>query len=172
MGTVIYSVITTPPILINVLIESIHNYPYVQFLVIVNPDSGPGNNSTADPNFASGLANLNAKSNVRTIGYVHTAWATRDSSVILHEISTYASWSNDTSGNYGIHGIFFDETPNNYTAEGESYMNLVDNYVKSHSGFGGLNYVRVLCVGRPEGYRLYIIQARSRMTVDFLQVLI
>ena len=65
--------------------------------------------------------------------------------VVLSEVSTYASWSNSTYSskniNFGLDGIFFDEAPNNYTESGQSYMNQIDQYVKTNTGFGGVNYV-------------------------------
>ena len=121
--------------------ERINKYPDVQFLVIINPNSGPGNNSIMDPNFARELPKLNAKSNVHTIGYVRTGWATRDRRVVLDEVSNYASWANNNTADYELHGIFFDETPNNYSVQGEDYMKNIDNYVKTHNGFGRVNYV-------------------------------
>ena len=66
-------------------------------------------------------------------------------SVVLDEVSTYASWSNSTySSNtvsYKLSGIFFDEAPNNYTASGQNYMNQIDQFVKNNTGFGPINYV-------------------------------
>lgn len=137
MGPLVYGVISSP--LVLGLTDRLNNYPKVQFLVIVNPDNGPGNN-TMDPNFQRELPKLTAMSNVRTIGYVHTGWATRDMAIVLNEVSAYASWANK-SARYELDGIFFDEAPNNYTQDRENYMKSIDEYVKSDNRFGGVNYV-------------------------------
>lgn len=143
MGSSLYRVTKTPYFCAE---KRLTKYPQVQFLVIVNPNSGPGNNTLGtDANFIREIPRLNSYANVRTIGYVRTGWTTRDIDIVLSEVSTYASWSNSTysSGpiSYELSGIFFDEAPNNYTTNGQTYMNRIDQFVKTNSGFGGVNYV-------------------------------
>lgn len=79
--------------------------------------------------------------NVRTIGYVRTGWTTRDIEVVLQEVSTYASWAENTTEKYALSGIFYDETPNNITAGELAYMERIDEFARSQNGFRGVNYV-------------------------------
>jgi Spherulation-specific family 4 len=120
----------------------------VQFLVVINPNSGPNGNATLkDPNFLREIPRLNAISNVRTIGYVRTGWGTRNETLILDDVNTYASWANfkvpGTNDTFELHGIFYDEAPNNYTASGQAVMNNIDAFVKNHTGFNGVNFVHL-----------------------------
>ena len=50
----------------------------------------------------------------------------------------YAGWSKDqiTTG-WGVHGIFFDETPNLYSDKAASYLNTVSQTVKATPGILG-----------------------------------
>jgi len=121
---------------------SVDAFPQQHFLVIINPSSGPGNESQLDPNYARELPKLNSKPNVRTIGYVRTGWATRNLTDLFDEVDIYASWAMNKTGNYSINGIFYDEAPNNSTNNAIVFMNRADQYVKSHTGFGGVNFVR------------------------------
>jgi hypothetical protein len=113
----------------------------MQFLVIINPHSGPRNDTILDPNYEREIPVLNSKQNVRIIGYVRTGWATRNITEVLDGVSIYASWATNKTANYQIHGIFFDETPNNYTSNGVSFMTDVTQFAKNQTGFGGVNYV-------------------------------
>ena len=109
---------------------------------MLNPGSGPGNNTLSDPNFQREIPKLNTFPNIRTIGYVRIGWTKRDINVVLNEVSTYASWADvGTKTSFQIHGIFFDETPNNYTDSGVAYLQRIDQFVKGDDGFAGVNYV-------------------------------
>ena len=136
MGSIIFNVCAPFPLLTG----RMKSYPNVQFLIIINPDDGPGNDTLLDPNYQRELGKLNAMSNVRTIGYVPTGWTTRNITRVMDEVSTYASWANN-SVSFELDGIFFDETPNNYTEAGVTYMANIDNFVKTLDGFRGANYV-------------------------------
>jgi Spherulation-specific family 4 len=120
----------------------------VQFLVIVNPDSGPGVNTLSDPNFIREIPRLNSYSNVVTIGYVLTEWATRDITDVFDDVDTYASFATtpnpNNDGTFGLNGIFFDQAPNGYTTAAVQFMQTIDAYVKGHSGFGHLSFVKSL----------------------------
>ena len=138
MGWLVYSV--AQRLLIISLTARIKNYPKVHFLIIINPNDGPGNATLMDPNFQRELPRLRSISNIQMVGYVRTGWATRDVNVVLHEVSVYASWA-DTSANYELDGIFFDETPNHYAVAAATYMVTIDQFAKGHSGFRQVNYV-------------------------------
>jgi Spherulation-specific family 4 len=109
--------------------------------VIINPNSGPASDTLLDPNYQRELPKLNAKGNVRTIGYVKIGWTTRDINLVLDEVSAYASWSENKNADYAMNGIFYDETPNNYSADGQAYMTLINEFAKRQDGFRSTNYV-------------------------------
>jgi hypothetical protein len=119
----------------------IDQYPDSQFVVVINPKSGPGNESLLDPNYCRELPKLNAKTNVQTIGYVRTGWTGRNIDDVLHDVSVYASWADNKTADFALHGIFYDETPNKYTADGATFMARINEFVKNHDGFGKVNYV-------------------------------
>lgn len=108
----------------------------MQFVVVINPNSGPGNGSSS-PDFERELPKLNSRPNIKTIGYVRTGWAARNITDVLDEVSTYAAWN----ASLRVNGIFFDEVPNNYTDTIGEYMNSIDQFVKAQSGFNGVNFV-------------------------------
>lgn len=116
------------------------NYPYLQFLVIINPNSGPGNNTLLDENYQREIPKVNQIANALTVGYVRTNYTNRSIHDVLDDVNTYASWA-DADGNFTLHGIFFDETPNNYTAEIGQYMSQIDEFVKHSPGFRNVSFV-------------------------------
>lgn len=82
------------------------------------------------------------RQNIAMVGYVRTTYTTRNKTEVFGDVDAYANWiMANTTSNYILRGIFFDETPSNYTAESAEYMNEIDRYVKNHKGFAG-NYVR------------------------------
>lgn len=76
-----------------------------------------------------------------TLGYVPTNYTHRDINDVFNDITTYASWSDNATPNLGVHGIFLDETPSDYTDESSNFMNRTDNFVKQQAGFSGVNFV-------------------------------
>jgi hypothetical protein len=57
---------------------------------------------------------------------------------VYEEIVKYAGWSNDhTTTGWGLHGIFFDETPNLYSDKAASYLDSVSQTVKATPGILG-----------------------------------
>lgn len=105
------------------------------FLVIINPNDGPGNDTLSDPNFQRELPKLFNRQNVVPIGYVQTANATRSIKDVENDVDKYSKWVLNSTSNYLMHGIFFDETPSIYTSEGAAFMSQIDDYVKHHNGF-------------------------------------
>lgn len=95
----------------NTLYDSINANPSVQFQVIVNPASGPGDTPFPDENYIANIAQLNSYPNVATLGYVHTLYGARDPASVQADVQSYQDWS--TYGGSDIHmdGIFFDESP-------------------------------------------------------------
>ncbi|KAJ7085209.1 Spherulation-specific family 4 [Mycena belliarum] len=113
--------------------------PTLPFLVIANPDSGPGAvaNTQPDSNYQTCLTNLTAHANVRSIGYVATGYGTRASAAVEADIATYAQWS----AAYRPSGIFFDETEATPAFEAlyRSYAAAVHSSTLGSSAFVAFN---------------------------------
>ncbi|OCL10268.1 hypothetical protein AOQ84DRAFT_1345 [Glonium stellatum] len=115
------------------LYQAASGYPNLDFTVIVNPNSGPGDSALPDANYTQGIATLSSYNNVRTIGYVATSWAQKDVNTVLQEIATYAAWS-DQNSSLALGGIFFDETPAQYDPDSAQYLQTISDAVRSASG--------------------------------------
>jgi hypothetical protein len=102
----------------SALISIKQSYPSVPIIAVINPSNGPG---SEDPNYASGIQNLQA-AGITVLGYVHTSWGSRNISDIESEISEYKTW-------YGVNGIFFDEMST--SASSLSYYAALANFTKS-----------------------------------------
>lgn len=102
-------------------------------MVIVNPNSGPGNTSTPNEQYTSQILRLNAVSNVRTVGYVRTGYASRSIDDVLADVQTYSGWASANS-NLSMHGIFLDESPHQYSVAAASYMRNVTQTIKNANG--------------------------------------
>lgn len=98
------------------VISAATTYTQNNWLAIVNPDSGPGSAQpgNGDINYISGVSQLNALSNVKTIGYVRTDYSTSPMSQLKSNITTYNNWSTHQGADLAVDGIFFDESSNNY----------------------------------------------------------
>ncbi|RDL38735.1 uncharacterized protein BP5553_03075 [Venustampulla echinocandica] len=120
------------------LYDAIEKNPTLDFTVVMNPESGPGNDSLPDSNYTSQIPRLTTYPNVVTVGYVSTNYSNRDISAVLQDIRTYAGWSggNVTIKSLGMRGIFFDETPADYTAASGRFYGTVAAMVRSQPGFG------------------------------------
>src|SRR5579862_9990935 len=57
--------------------SSVVQYPNMDFIFIINPDSGPGP-ATPEQAFVTGVTKLKSYNNVKVIGYINTFKATRD----------------------------------------------------------------------------------------------
>ncbi|CDO76567.1 hypothetical protein BN946_scf184831.g3 [Trametes cinnabarina] len=88
------------------LFDSIAAHPTVPFWIIINPNSGPGNNGGQAPKvYQSCIPKLRA-SNVVVLGYVHTSYAKASRKAgVTQDVNTYAGWNTS----YRPDGIFFDE---------------------------------------------------------------
>ncbi|OSC98660.1 hypothetical protein PYCCODRAFT_1374607 [Trametes coccinea BRFM310] len=88
------------------LFNTIAAHPTVPFWVVINPNSGPGNNGGQAPKtYRACIPKLRAP-NVLILGYVHTSYgkASRKAGV-TQDVNTYAGWN----ATYRPDGIFFDE---------------------------------------------------------------
>lgn len=105
----------------------------LDFLVIVNPNSGPGSKEHPDDAYQAALLKLSTYSNVMMVGYVLTGYATRKMEDVLSDISRYAGWSSMNSS-FAMSGIFFDEAPHQPDEAASAYMRDVTKAVKETSG--------------------------------------
>ncbi|KAG6833128.1 hypothetical protein H0H87_010842 [Tephrocybe sp. NHM501043] len=123
----------------NTLFSSISTHTSLEFLVIVNPNSGPGDiASQPDANYQACVTKLrttgaSSGGNVKLLGYVRTGYASRAIADITAEIDTYANWAEA----YRLEGIFFDEASTNGTLL-SSYQTYVSH---AKSAFGSSTYI-------------------------------
>jgi hypothetical protein len=132
----------------------------VNYTIIVNPDSGPGNTSLPNEDYLPAIQRLNAFPNTRTVGYVRTGYGNRSLDDVLQDITTYSGWANSTQG-IEMHGIFFDEAAHEYTAEVAEYMQTANDAVRSASGLSGNKTVCVTSLLRST----QLTSARSSTTL-------
>lgn len=102
--------------------------------MIINPNSGPGDIPSPDPNYAREVARLNSYPNVYLIGYIRIDYCRKPLPETLAEIDRYAHWATDERPGLGLGGIMVDETPNHHTAERAEYLQKLHEYVKSVEG--------------------------------------
>lgn len=69
------------------------SHPELDFLVVVNPNSGPGPGILPDANYIEALARLTAAPNVKVIGYVHCSYGKRLLDELVAEVSAYRGWT-------------------------------------------------------------------------------
>jgi Spherulation-specific family 4 len=114
--------------------------------VILNPDSGPGASPYTVDEYMLQILKINNFTNVETVGYVHTSFATRNISDVLEDVAIYSGWNTNANATTGsklaVHGIFFDEAPSEYTEATAQYMLAINQAVKNASGFLGDKTVR------------------------------
>ena len=121
----------------------IESHTNLNFVIVLNPNSGPGDDRLPDESYSAEIPRLNAYANVRTIGYVRLDYCKRTLSHVKEDIAKYAGWSSAAqSSNLGVEGIFFDETPDQYSAHVASYLDTVNCVVKESLGIQGARLVR------------------------------
>ncbi|KAJ6117524.1 hypothetical protein N7512_007249 [Penicillium capsulatum] len=125
--------------------DVISSHPEVNFTVVINPGNGPGPNALPDANYTREVPALASYANVRLLGYVHTTYATRNISLARKDIETYAAWPKASSNpNMTVRGIFFDETPQAYSAQSLAYLQNLTDLVKEQDGFGADPFVNLV----------------------------
>jgi hypothetical protein len=110
--------------------------PDINFTIVVNPKSGPGDGPGPDERYTSAVKRLNSYANVQTVGYVRTGYASRNLSDVVDEINIFSGWS-DVSSELAMQGIFLDESPHQYSAESVDFMAQVGREIKSRPGLKG-----------------------------------
>ncbi|KAF2688139.1 hypothetical protein K458DRAFT_440834 [Lentithecium fluviatile CBS 122367] len=115
---------------------SIAENPTLNFIVIINPNSGPGSPPWwPNADYVREIRKLNAYANVKTVGYIGTTYCQKPIEDVYAEISKYAEWSSDRRyPGLGVTGIFFDETPNLHTEAGQTYLESITQRVKETKG--------------------------------------
>lgn len=92
-------------------------YPKVKIVAIVNPNSGPGTSVNSDYKMAIDIL---ASGGVTIIGYIHTSYGNRDSSLVQTDINNWKLFYPK------VNGLFFDEVINDYdSVKFNYYVNLV-----------------------------------------------
>jgi hypothetical protein len=115
----------------------------LDFIIVLNPNSGPG----APPwwpnaDYIREIPKLNAQPNVQTLGYVATTYCKRPISEVVSDIASYANWVADPQLlGLWVNGIFFDETPNVFSEAAQGYLETITSAVKAQSGIMGAKLV-------------------------------
>ncbi|KAJ7231985.1 Spherulation-specific family 4 [Mycena rebaudengoi] len=106
------------------LLTAITAHPDIQFYIIANPNSGPGDaNTQPNTDYQPALQSLRSHANVLLVGYVFTHFGARPLSEVRQDVLTYAGWQ----AAWSVAGIFFDETQAGLTSTYTSYVNVVRN---------------------------------------------
>src|SRR5574338_1008562 len=103
----------------NNVIAAKNAHPSVPFVVIINPNSGPG--TSQNQAFVTGIQKLK-DAGIIVLGYIPTKYAVRSSATVMHDIDLYKSW-------YAVDGVKFDEMTN--TVGYETYYSNLSDYAKS-----------------------------------------
>lgn len=110
----------------------------MHFLVVINPNSGPGEPPAPDASYSRELPLFNARDNVTTVGYVRMEYCKRSVEKVFEDVAIYSGWSkNHESDGIFVEGIFLDEAPNEYSAEVGKYLNSVSEKIKEAPGILG-----------------------------------
>ncbi|KAJ5538062.1 hypothetical protein N7494_007541 [Penicillium frequentans] len=122
--------------------DVISTHPNVNFTIVINPGNGPGPDDLPDANYTRAIPILSSYANVRLLGYVHTSYTTRNAAAVYRDIKTYAEWpTKSTDPNLAVRGIFFDETPQQYSAHSLAYLQNLTQLTKGLKGLGSNPYV-------------------------------
>ncbi|KAK1833937.1 Spherulation-specific family 4-domain-containing protein [Podospora conica] len=107
--------------------------PDVTFTVIVNPASGPGNDSLPTPQYRDAIAELHRYPNVQVLGYVRTDYARRPLADAVRDVGVYAAWPEALA----VEGIFLDEAPHVWDERAEAFMRELGGGIKAQEGIRG-----------------------------------
>ncbi|KHN97555.1 cell surface protein [Metarhizium album ARSEF 1941] len=124
------------------MLRRIAAYPEVNFLVVVNPNSGPGSDPLPGNDYVREVPRLNAFANVHTVGYVRIHYCEKALAEACAEIERYASWSRHQHiPGLHVQGIYVDETPNHYSAGRAQYLERLGHFIKTNPGLAGTRTV-------------------------------
>jgi hypothetical protein len=112
------------------------------------------------------IQKINNFTNVQTVGYVRTGYATRNISDVLADVAVYSGWNTNANATTGtklsVHGIFFDEAPSEYSSANAEYMLTINQAVKEASGFLGQKTVRAFQITKMVQYLQYKLIDNSK----------
>ncbi|KAH7398536.1 Spherulation-specific family 4 [Pyrenochaeta sp. MPI-SDFR-AT-0127] len=120
------------------LYAAISKYPNLQFLIILNPNNGPGEAPWwPNEDYVREIPRLNAHTNVTLVGYVYATYCQRSADDVFLDIQTYAERGKGWLSVLGVQGIFVDETVNLYSEKMKGYLDAIDQQVKKSEGIVG-----------------------------------
>lgn len=114
-------------------------------MIIVNPNSGPGDNALPSHDYLREIPKLNSYSNVQTVGYMKIDWCRRPLSETFADIGTFASWSSSGCTGLYVEGVYVDETPNHFTEDRAQYLLAVRKYIRALPGLFDRRLVSFIC---------------------------
>lgn len=82
-------------------------HPNLHFVVVINPNNGPGQSKMPDACYTAALRSLADYPNICTLGYVYCSYGKRPISAVRADIDTYYGWSVPLAPR----GVFIDEAP-------------------------------------------------------------
>lgn len=119
----------------------------VEFVVIVNPNNGPGRSPRPNEDYMSALQELSSLPNVKVLGYVHCSYGKRAITKLEDDVRIYQGWtglqpnSDNSELSLGqpirIDGIFFDEAPADVAHV--NYMTTISDAVRAATQDGESN---------------------------------
>ncbi len=113
------------------VLSAISAHTSVNWQGVINPADGPGvGPGNGDINYQSGVTQLNAKSNVRTIGYVPTTYGNRAKTAVESDITAWAGWNST----FSVHGIFLDEVTTATNPANVTYLTDIVAFAKTALG--------------------------------------
>ncbi|KAF2666836.1 hypothetical protein BT63DRAFT_427252 [Microthyrium microscopicum] len=118
------------------LYTAIQTHPSVDFIVVINPASGPGAGALPDSNFAREIMRMNSYPNVRTIGYVAANYGRKAAAEAFAEIGKYTGWS-QSNPQLAMQGIFLDESPQLADSPNRTFLEQIRTNVKSNKALSG-----------------------------------
>lgn len=114
----------------------ISSHPDLDFVIVVNPQSGPGSSTLPDEAYQAAIRQLNTYPNAQKVGYVRTNYAERNVSEVLDDIARYSDWQS-RAADLAMAGIFFDEAPHQFSDATRDYLNRINSGVKDAAGLQG-----------------------------------
>jgi hypothetical protein len=124
----------------DVLTTSISANPGLNFQVIVNVDSGPGESQYPTSDYVAAIARLNSYANCHTTCYVQTGYTSRPIDDVKRDIKTCDGWKKYTSANIRMKGIFFDDVVYDYNSTTAAYMRSISEYARKLMGSTTLTF--------------------------------
>lgn len=131
--------------IVDVYTRRIAAHPNVDFLIIVNPNSGPGADELPGRDYEREVPKLTAAPNVTCVGYVRIDYCRKPLHDTCEEIDRFAGWVTkygSTVPGLGMSGIYLDETPNHFSEGRKLYLEALHKYIKGKDGLLGQRLVR------------------------------